>query len=70
MSAAPKRRLVYISERPLASIRPAQVNDKLYKPIDLDDPGIIALAESIAFLTWARGFDHNNPWPAAAEAAN
>jgi hypothetical protein len=32
---------------PLASIRPAAVNDKLYRPVDPNDPDVRALAESV-----------------------
>src|SRR6516162_3976150 len=35
---------------PLSSIRPSSLNDKLYRPVDPDDPDIIALAASIKEL--------------------
>src|SRR5438132_9622293 len=37
-----------ISMRPVAKLKPAPDNDKLYKPVSPDDPEIISLAESIA----------------------
>src|SRR5262245_16246834 len=33
---------------PIESIRPAQVNDKIYRPVDPKDPSIIAMAREIA----------------------
>src|SRR5436305_133337 len=31
----------------LAGLRPARVNDTVYKPVSLDDPSIVALGEDI-----------------------
>jgi hypothetical protein len=36
-----------ILEYPLAQIRPAKVNDKIYRPVDPKDPSVINLAEQI-----------------------
>lgn len=41
------RPLETINELPLAELTPAAVNDKVYKPVDPRDPGIIALSENI-----------------------
>jgi hypothetical protein len=38
---------VWVVEIPLADIRPAPENDRLYRPVDPDDPAIVALARSI-----------------------
>lgn len=37
-----------IVARPIDTLRPSPENDRLYRPVDRDDPEIIALAESIA----------------------
>lgn len=39
---------VAISELPIGECRPSPENDALYRPVDPEDPDIIALAESIA----------------------
>lgn len=38
----------FIAERAVDDIRPSPENDRLYRPVDRDDPEIVALAESIA----------------------
>jgi hypothetical protein len=42
-----KSGLVPILVRPLADIRPSPENSRLYRPVKLEDPEVIALAESI-----------------------
>jgi ParB-like chromosome segregation protein Spo0J len=37
-----------VEHMPLDAIRPAPENDRLYRPVDPDDPEIVALAESVA----------------------
>lgn len=39
---------VRVFDLPLHRVRPSPENDRLYRPVDPDDPDIIALAESIA----------------------
>lgn len=36
-----------IAERPIEALRPSPENDRLYRPVDPDDPEIVALSESI-----------------------
>lgn len=43
---SPEHRL--IGECPIDELKPSPENDRLYRPVDVDDPEIIALAESIA----------------------
>jgi hypothetical protein len=39
--------LVSILQKPLVSIRPSPANDRLYRPVSVDDPDLRALAKSI-----------------------
>ena len=43
----PKIDLGRIRQRDPATLKPAAINDRIYKPVDLDDPDIVVLADSI-----------------------
>jgi hypothetical protein len=47
MIAAAKAKLGHVRILPIASIRPSPENEKVYRPVNPDDPDIQALAESI-----------------------